>query len=653
MALLPATASALMTTGDGGWLWQSPLPQGNNLEAVSVIDAQHAVAVGDSGTILTTSDGGATWTSHDTGIAGAHINDVSFINADDGWVMAIRGSAAPDLLMHTTDGGVTWVARGPHGASNVDFIGATRGWACGGNTVWSTRNGGTSWTAVHLGVNLILTDLTFTDAHHGWVVGDRSAQRGSYEYPIILATTDGGATWTKQYNPRGIDEGQLGSVSFGDATHGWATGGKLGELSGDLVLATSDGGATWTEQATGAAGGVDFVDAAHGWIADGTTIVATTDGGSNWTSQSVGVPVDEVSFSDVSNGYATGPDGDIATTTDGGADWQVRAPADIATPWPLLFDATFADPSRGWVVGQGIILATTDGGASWSSQPAVSALTSVHFADAADGWTVGGGAPPGEELGGGGPRLILHTTDGGAGWQTQFEGANPPSSPAVGFEDVTSVDTNRAWVAGVTRLGHPCVGRTSDGGASWHFVTLAPAGGRANAVSFPDARHGWAAGYADVVDQYGSHPVNAIYRTTDGGLTWRREYVTRLALDDVTFLDAKHGWAVGGTRDLKGICGVLTTSDGGVHWTRQDLSAQWEGMRVAFADLRHGWIACGATVLATVDGGRHWRVQRAGSYVTGLTFLDATHGWAVAQTADWSTGDGGILTTTTGGFASP
>lgn len=389
-------AVALVSTGDGGWLWQSPLPQGNNLEAVSVIDAQHAVAVGDNGTILTTSDGGVTWSSHDIGIAGAHINDVSFVNADDGWVMAISGSAEPDLLMHTTDGGATWVAHGPHGASHVDFISATRGWACGGNTVWSTRNGGADWTAIHLHFNWSLTDVTFADAHHGWVVGDRSAQYGSYEYPIILATTDGGATWTRQYNPRGIDEGELGSVSFSDATHGWATGGKLGELSGSLILATSDGGATWTEQAIGATGnvgGVDFVDAAHGWIADGTTIFATTDGGSSWASQSVGVPVDEVSFHDDLTGYATGPDGDIATTTDGGADWQVRAPTDITTPWPLLFDVTFADPAHGWVVGQGIILATTDGGASWSSQPAASALTRVHFANAADGWAVGGGAP--------------------------------------------------------------------------------------------------------------------------------------------------------------------------------------------------------------------------------------------------------------------
>ena len=56
--LLPASASALITTGDGGWSWQNPLPQGDSLEAVATIDAQHAVAVGDCGAIITTADGG-------------------------------------------------------------------------------------------------------------------------------------------------------------------------------------------------------------------------------------------------------------------------------------------------------------------------------------------------------------------------------------------------------------------------------------------------------------------------------------------------------------------------------------------------------------------------------------------------------------------
>jgi len=43
-----------------GWFWQNPLPQGNSLTEVAVIDQNRAVAVGGSGVILKTSDGGST-----------------------------------------------------------------------------------------------------------------------------------------------------------------------------------------------------------------------------------------------------------------------------------------------------------------------------------------------------------------------------------------------------------------------------------------------------------------------------------------------------------------------------------------------------------------------------------------------------------------
>ena len=58
-----------------------------------------------------------------------------------------------------------------------------------------------------------------------------------------MATSDGGSTWTAQ------PEGQLGataslvSVSFPDATHGWAVGTSGGVPT---VYSTSNGGASWS-----------------------------------------------------------------------------------------------------------------------------------------------------------------------------------------------------------------------------------------------------------------------------------------------------------------------------------------------------------------------------------------------------------------------
>ena len=81
-----------------------------------------------------------------------------------------------------------------------------------------------------------------------------------------------------------------------------------------------------------------------------------------------------------------------------------------------------------------------------------------------------------------------------------------------------------------------------------------------------------------------------------------------------------------------------------------DWSAQSSGttswlMAVSFVDASHGWaVGTGGTILATSDGGATWTAQRSGTSqaLEGVAFVDASHGWAV--------GTGGtILATTNGG----
>jgi photosystem II stability/assembly factor-like uncharacterized protein len=652
--LLPASALALTSTGDGGWSWQDPLSQGDRLEAISVIDAQHAVAVGDCGAILTTADAGASWASHDPGIAGAHFNGVSFADANDGWavvwVLAQNGGRNAQFIAHTSDGGATWATQ-THAiyAHAVDFVDADRGWVCGGNTVWSTADGGLTWRARHLRSNWYLNAVAFTDASHGWVVGYRETDHGSHYYPIIMVTSDGGITWSQQSFPAGDTEGRvLNSVSFVDAAHGWAVGNGSSMGGGGTIIVTSDGGLTWQSQASGTTdwdlNDVTFVDASHGWLTGGGKILATIDGGATWTPQTVGIGATAVAFADSLQGYAVGTDGGIATTTDGGVNWQVRSSASPATGVPLLADITFPDPDHGWAVGRKVILATADGGATWNAQTASSGLASVSFPDAVHGWAVGGGNYSGVGV-------ILHTADGGLSWQTQYTGA---SALAGGLNDIASVDADHAWVASASAptpltKSHPLVLGTSDAGAHWDSVTLSRAPGAASAISFVDARHGWLVSSAYDLSS------SSIFVTSDGGLTWKLQYTTgaNVALRDVAFTDAHHGWAVGQSENLQGVCLVLTTNDGGASWSRRNLSSEgvFAGMHVTFTDQDHGWVVCGSVIYATVDGGRHWWRQRVGAEVRSVAFIDSSHGWALAETADWLSGNGGILTTTTGGFS--
>ena len=72
-----------------------------------------------------------------------------------------------------------------------------------------------------------LSDVSFTDANNGAVVGD---------YGTILRTTDGGEIWTLQTSGT---TNALNGVSFTDSNNGTAVG-----VSG-TILRTTNGGETW------------------------------------------------------------------------------------------------------------------------------------------------------------------------------------------------------------------------------------------------------------------------------------------------------------------------------------------------------------------------------------------------------------------------
>lgn len=134
---------------------------------------------------------------------------------------------------------------------------------------------------------------------------------------------------------------------------------------------------------------------------------------------------------------------------------------------------------------------------------------------------------------------------------------------------------------------------------------------------------------------------------------------TTQGLNDVSFPDASHGYAVGSG----GV--ILATADGGQTWARQYVCAQsspctasspdlltytyWTG--VHFPDPSHGYVVgasiTAAAIAATTDGGKTWRLQQAPAAdairaLRGVRFRDADNGVAVGD-------NGTILATTDGG----
>ena len=220
---------------------------------------------------------------------------------------------------------------------------------------------------------------------------------------------------------------------------------------------------------------------------------------------------------------------------------------------------------------------------------------------------------------------VAATLAGDGGWVLQ----DSPTTSAL--TAVCAPDALHAWAVGA---GGTIVATTT-GGASWH----AQDGGTQadlNGVAFVDARHGWAVGgrYDDGLGTW----VSTILVTSDGGDHWQQQYSgTNEGLAGVSFVDATHGWAVGGTvypaDPSSGFWGtVLATSDGGEHWKRQTLPTGMDLHGVSFIDRTHGWlVGDGGTVCVTSDGGGHWTTQRSFTSfgILAVSCVDRSHCWAV------------------------
>lgn len=90
---------------------------------------------------------------------------------------------------------------------------------------------GLNWVQARVPTRQMLTSLYFVDEQHGWAVGHDAE---------ILATTDGGETWSKQFEDL-EREAPLLDVWFKDLQTGYAVG-AYGAL-----LETTDGGETWDD----------------------------------------------------------------------------------------------------------------------------------------------------------------------------------------------------------------------------------------------------------------------------------------------------------------------------------------------------------------------------------------------------------------------
>ncbi|HMK91517.1 MAG TPA: YCF48-related protein, partial [Thermoleophilia bacterium] len=285
----PVTLPAGWTAGAAAPQW-SPSPSGTRADLTSLdVLGSAGWAVGAAGTLVTTSDGGATWHSQPTGYDG-WLAGVAFGDAGHGWAVSAQGA-----ITASSDGGASWSGQDAPGSgplTAVAAVDATHAWAVGGTEdaqgmILATTDGG-AWHEQNAGDGERLLAVAFFDRDHGWACGFEGT---------LLATTDGGAGWQAQGSSATAGDATLTSVSCpaaGVCLVAGFTG--SGSSSRALLLATTDGGADWSRRSVGDRGttirSIAFSDATHGWAAAsfGTrgVLLSTSDGGRTWRARSWG-----------------------------------------------------------------------------------------------------------------------------------------------------------------------------------------------------------------------------------------------------------------------------------------------------------------------------------------------------------------------------
>lgn len=243
-----------------------------------------------------------------------------------------------------------------------------------------------------------IRDSYFLNETFGWIVENEF---------IIHRTIDGGETW------QCIDtlSSYISDIHFIDSANGWAIGSYL-------LLHSIDGGETWASQQTNISTeqilmAIYFVDANNGWIVGVDSIYVTNNGGQEW--QAYHSPVmtpRSIFFIDDQTGWIVGNNGQVAKTSNGGANWT----SVFLNSAPILYDVVFVNDSIGYAVGtiynsgwQGIVCKSEDGGLNWDvvQLPGATECYSVSYTNDNNVWVCGSGGG------------IYKTSDGGTNWRKQ------------------------------------------------------------------------------------------------------------------------------------------------------------------------------------------------------------------------------------------
>lgn len=312
---------------------------------------------------------------------------------------------------------------------------------------------------------------------------------------------------------------------------------------------------------------------------------------------------------ETASGWAIGNDPDhtavILHTSDSGITWEVQGDS-LLWEEHVGNDISAVDEVTAWAaLGQttnegGMILHTSDGGSTWNVQELPRAVSEgvkgIKGVSRDEAWAVGLSGP------------VMYTYNGGETWEIV-------PTPGITFRQVNRIDVlgSDIWIAD-NGNGENGMIHSPDHGLTWRqeYLPGVVAGHGPMTASIVNTQVAWTS-----VNMQGE-----LYRTLDGGLTWKidvPEFSGPNDIDDVCAINENVAWAVQNTSGNGYVWWVeiagndVTTK----HWQFPDYV--YEG--VSAFDEKRAWIVgyrgMGSpmelpkgSILYTNDGGETWESHR-------------------------------------------
>ncbi len=624
----------VLYSSDGGNSWTVQFSSFgiSSLEAITCPSTNICWAVGSSNGILGTSNGGTSWNEYSINIT-QPIGQFSQLKSvscyDTSHCIAIGNST----LAETSDGKDWYIGNSfPVGGLNTVYCQAATlvCWVVGGDHIYVTQNGGSTWTAQQVPSSVVgakLSGFTCESQLDCWAAGTAesfgsltSSPGGPaiHQVDLVLSSTNGGQSWSVDLDS--LAQGQSGV---------------------DNVKAITCLGQSCYMLASQGYEGDGFNVGGNGGPA-ASYIVSSTNFGATWVSQNP-----------VSNAYYTG------------INCQSQTTCSIIGIGPVLGSTGYFGPGgyQGSFFGGGIILSTTNGGVPgppqidlivqatlYTDQIGFIVVTGTNFSSTTQVTFNGVPISIFNVLGDGimaiaiPPSYAIHQVTGDLVISTPFGSSATGSQSQITFLAPVPLSPGAGyWVA--TQNGQV----DSFGGAPpLGELSVLPAAPIVSMAATPDGDGYWLVGADGGVFAFG----DAKYLGSTGGIRLSSPIVSMAATPDgdgywlvgadggvFAFGDANYFGSTGGTRLSAPIVSMAATPNGDGYWLVGS-----DGGVFAFGDAQYLGGEVGSvqvqthvdSITSTPDGKGYWILASGGGVYSfgdasyfGTQASNSQSGWAV------------------------